>query len=118
VRRRTRHLVAAIVTMGAMTTVLIGTLESSVPFVSPGQLNADLDGRRVQVEGIVESITPQHDQLRLELSDGGSATVVVTYAYTEHRPLTLEAGRVVVAKGPYRDGVVEANQVSVRAHEP
>lgn len=114
--RRLRHAIAAVVTVAAMTTVLVGTLQASVPFVAPGQLDSDLDGRRVQVEGLVDTVTPEHDHLRIELTDG-AARVVVIYAYAEHRPLTLEAGRVVVAKGQYRDGVVEANQVSVRAHE-
>ena len=116
-RRRARYIVATTVSVAAMTSVLVGTLQASVPFVTPGQLDADLDGQRVQVEGIVEAITSEQDHLSLEVTDGGSATVVVTYAYTETRPLTLETGRVVVAKGQYLDGIVQANQVSVRAHE-
>jgi cytochrome c-type biogenesis protein CcmE len=115
-RRRGRYLVAAVVTVAAMTTVLVGTLQASVPFVGPGQLDAGLDGRRVQVEGMVERVTLETDHLRLEVSDG-SASVEVIYAYAEHRPLTLATGRIVVAKGQFRDGIVHANQVSVRAHE-
>lgn len=116
-RRRTRNLAAAAVTATAMATVLIGTVQSSVPFVSPGQLDDDLDGRRVQVEGVVTYVDARDDHLRLELSDGDAAEVAVTYSYREHRPLTLEAGRIVVAKGEYSDGLVTATQVSVRAHE-
>lgn len=116
-RRRARVVVAAIVTAASMAMVLIGTLESSVPFVSPAELDAGLDGRRVQVEGVVEAIAPASEHLEIEVSDGGAATVTVQYAYTEQRPITLEAGRIVVAKGVYRDGVVEAGRVSVRAHE-
>ncbi len=116
-RRHRRNVLAAAVTVTAMATVLIGTLQSSVPFVSPGQLDDDLDGRRVQVEGVVASVVPGDDHVRLELSDGDAGTVSVSYAYSEHRPLTLEVGRIVVAKGQYRDGEVAATQVSVRAHE-
>jgi cytochrome c-type biogenesis protein CcmE len=51
------------------------------------------------------------------LSDGGDARAQVRYAYAGQRPITLEEGRLVVAKGVYSEGVVEAKQISVRAHE-
>jgi cytochrome c-type biogenesis protein CcmE len=117
VKRRTRFLLLAAVTVAAMTMVLIGTFEASVPFVAPGDLTDEHEGRRVQVEGIVETMTVRPDHLLLELSDDGAATAQVRYAYAGQRPLTLEEGRLVVAKGVYREGVVEANQISVRAHE-
>jgi cytochrome c-type biogenesis protein CcmE len=116
VKRRARLLVAAAMTVAAMTMVLIGTFQSSVPFVGPGDLGPEFDGRRVQVEGLVDRVTPRRDHLVLELSDGDAATVTVRYTYTDQRPLTLEVGRIVVAKGLYRKGVVDAHQVSVRAH--
>jgi cytochrome c-type biogenesis protein CcmE len=117
VRREIRTGLAGLVTVVAMATVLVGTMQSSVPFVGPGELDAALEGRRVQLEGVVESITPEQDRLVIEVTGPGPAAATVSYAYAERRPLTLEPGRVVVAKGLYRDGVVEANQVSVRAHE-
>lgn len=116
-RRRTRLLVSGTVTVFAMTMVLIGTLESSVPFVGPADLGPGLEGKRLQVEGIVQGLTVGPDDLTFELSDGAGATVLVRYAYSGQRPLTLEDGRLVVAKGLYRQRVVEAYQVSVRAHE-
>jgi cytochrome c-type biogenesis protein CcmE len=112
-----RLVAAAVVTAAAMTMVIVGTWQSSVPFVGPGDLGPELDGQRVQVEGLVERLAPRHDHLILELSDGGATTATVRYAYADRRPLTLEEGRVVVAKGLYRKGVVDAHQVSVRAHE-
>ena len=114
--RRLRLATAAVVTAGAMTLVLIGTWQSSVPFVGPDDLGPQLDGQRVQVEGLVEELTPRQGQLVLEITDGGSATATVRYAYPDQRPLTLEKGRVVVAKGLYHNGVINAHQVSVRAH--
>lgn len=116
-KRRTRLLVSGTVTVFAMTMVLIGTLESSVPFVGPADLGPTLEGKRLQVEGIVQGLTVGPDDLTFELSDGAGATVLVRYAYSGQRPLTLEDGRLVVAKGLYRQRVVEAYQVSVRAHE-
>jgi cytochrome c-type biogenesis protein CcmE len=97
--------------------VLIGTFQSSVPFVSPGDLTPDYEGRRVQVEGIVETMNVLPDHLLLELSDGSGATAVIRYDYEGQRPLTLTEGRLVVAKGLYRQGVIESHQVSVRAHD-
>lgn len=116
-KRRTRLLVSGTVTVFAMTMVLIGTLESSVPFVGPADLGPTLEGKRLQVEGIVQGLTVGPDDLTFELSDGAGATVLVRYPYSGQRPLTLEEGRLVVAKGLYRQRVVEAYQVSVRAHE-
>ena len=114
--RRGRVVIAAVVTAAAMAMVLAGTWQSSVPFVGPGDLGPEHDGQRVQVEGRVEALSPDRDQLVLELSDGGAAATV-RYAYADRRPLTLEVGRIVVAKGLYAEGVIDAHQVSVRAHE-
>jgi cytochrome c-type biogenesis protein CcmE len=116
-RRRARYLISTAVTVAAMTMVVVGTLQSSVPFVGPADLDSTLDGRRVQVEGIVEAITPESDHLVITLTDKAAGTALVHYTYADQRPLTLEEGRLVVAKGLYRDGVVQAHQVSVRAHE-
>ena len=114
--RPARTAVAAAMAMAAMAMVVAGTFRASVPFVGPGDLGPELDGRRVQVEGRVEGLTSGVHELELRLADGNAATTV-RYVYADQRPLTLEVGRIVVAKGLYRDGVVEAHQVSVRAHE-
>ena len=115
--RNTRVAVAAVVTAGAMAMVLVGTLQASVPFVGPDDLGPELDGRRVQVEGRVEALTAHSDHLVLELSGGGASTTTVRYTYADQRPLTLEVGRIVVAKGLYAEETIDAHQVSVRAHE-
>jgi cytochrome c-type biogenesis protein CcmE len=117
VSRRARLLLAGTVTVVAMTLVLVGTFQASTPFLAPADLSADHEGRRVQVEGIVQSLQVGSNQLVLELTDGTGATALVRYAYVGQRPLTLEEGRLVVAKGVYRDGVIESHQVSVRAHD-
>jgi cytochrome c-type biogenesis protein CcmE len=117
VRRPTRLVIAAVVTVVAMTMVLVGTFESSVPFIGPADLSPELEGRRLQVEGIVQTMTVETDHLLLELTDGTGATALVRYTFMGQRPLTVEEQRLVVAKGVYRGGVVEAHQVSVRAHE-
>ena len=110
-------MIASVVTVVAMTMVLVGTFESSVPFIGPADLSPDLEGHRIQVEGIVQTMTVETDHLLLELTDGTGATAVVRYTFLGQRPLTIDEERLVVAKGIYRGGVVEADQVSVRAHE-
>lgn len=111
-----RLLVASVISIGAMGMVLFGTWQSSIPFVSPAELSNDLDGQRVQVEGIVRGLEVNDGGLGFELT-GGPASVPVSYRYSDGRPLTLEEGRVAVAKGIYSDGALQAQQVSIRAHE-
>lgn len=112
-----RLALALAVTFVAMTAVLLGTQQSAVPFISPGELNHSLGGKRVQVEGTVQRLVASEGSLRFALADGAGATVTVIYRLRDQRPLTLDEGRLAIAKGIYRDGVVEAQQVSVRAHE-
>jgi len=114
---RVRLVGATLIALLAMGTVLLGTLQSAVPFVSPAELDASLLGRRVQVEGLVRGLEPYADGLRFDLSDGMGAVVAVEYRYGAGRPLALDEGRLAIAKGVYRDGRIVAQQVSVRAHE-
>ena len=41
----------------------------------------------------------------------------VRVTYDKPLPDTMQNGRIVVAKGEYRDGTVVAKELSVRAHE-
>ncbi|MBW6456256.1 MAG: cytochrome c maturation protein CcmE [Trueperaceae bacterium] len=114
---RVRLVGATLIALLAMGTVLLGTWQSAVPFVSPAELDASLLGRRVQVEGLVRGLEPYPEGLRFDLSDGMGAVVAVEYRYGAGRPLALDEGRLAIAKGVYRDGRIVAQQVSVRAHE-
>jgi cytochrome c-type biogenesis protein CcmE len=116
-RSRAGLVIAGLVAVAAMTMAVVSTLQSAVPFVGPSELTPELDGRRVQVEGVVVAMSPEGDRLVLILSDFDGTEALVHYSYTGPPPLALEEGRLVVAKGTYRQGVVEAHQVSVRAHE-
>ena len=114
---RLRLVGATAIALLAMGAVLFGTLQSSVPFLAPGDLDPSLNGRRVQVEGVVRALEADTQGLRFDLRDGGAASVRVEYRYGAGRPLALEDGRLAIAKGIYRDGAIVANQVSIRAHE-
>jgi cytochrome c-type biogenesis protein CcmE len=117
VRGRARLIGASLIALAAMSMVLLGTLQSSVPFLSPGELTPSFDGRRVQVEGLVHNLAPSADGVTFDLTDGGAASVAVQYRYGAGRPLALDVGRLAIAKGTYRDGMIVAQQVSIRAHE-
>jgi cytochrome c-type biogenesis protein CcmE len=117
VNPRVRFVGATVIALAAMALVLAGTLQSSVPFLSPGDLDATHAGRRVQVEGIVRNLEPVPGGLHFELSDRDATPVRVEYRYGAGRPLALDEGRLAIAKGMYRDGRIDAQQVSVRAHE-
>ena len=114
---RVRLVGATLIALLAMSTVLLGTWQSAVPFVSPAELDPSLLGRRVQVEGLVRGLEPFADGLRFELNDGLGAVVAVEYRYGAGRPLALDEGRLAVVKGIYRDDGIAAQQVSIRAHE-
>lgn len=116
-RSGVRLVVAAIVAMATLTAVLVGTLQSSVAFVGPAEMGPAMEGKRVQVEGIVHSLVVQEEYLSFVLMDDEGIGVTVSYLHRDQRPLTLENGRLAIAKGIYHDGVIEAHQVSVRAHE-
>lgn len=115
--RRRRTALAGVVTAGAMALVLAGTWQASVPFVTPADLGPGLEDQRVQVEGVVEDLTAREGHLGFRLADGAGNAVPIRYVYEAQRPLTLEDGRIVVAKGRYESGSIDADQVSVRAHE-
>jgi cytochrome c-type biogenesis protein CcmE len=112
-----RLLLASVIGFSAMSMVLLGTWQSSIPFISPADLGPSLEGKRVQVEGIVRALEPLGGNLSFELTDSGNATVAVSYRYRDGRPLALDEGRLAIAKGIYRGGLIEAQQVSIRAHE-
>jgi cytochrome c-type biogenesis protein CcmE len=116
-RERRRLVMAAVVAGITLSMVFFGTWQSAVPFITPAQVGPSLEGSRLQVEGIVQNAQVSDEFLNFELTDGENARVPVVYRYRNQRPLTLENGRVAIAKGFYQEGILEAHQVSVRAHE-
>jgi cytochrome c-type biogenesis protein CcmE len=116
-RGKWRLAAALLIAVLLMAVVLVDIRQAAVPFLSPSQLNESLQGQRLQVEGIVARIEQYGELLRIELTDGAAAGVTVLYRAGSQRPLTLEKGRLVVARGIYRNGVLTAERVAVRAHE-
>jgi cytochrome c-type biogenesis protein CcmE len=116
VRRGIRLLVGGTIAVSAMGMALVGTLQSTVPFLTPSEVGSSLEGRRIQVEGIVVGLEATTGGLTFHVSDGRSV-VPVDYRYGAGRPLALENGRLAVVKGVFRDGIIVAQHVSIRAHE-
>lgn len=114
-RRKNKLLVT---TVGIL--VLLGALgatsmNASAEFVSPTQLSdGDYRGDWVNLEGSVDDLETQGQQITFEVTDGNSS-VRVTYDKT--LPDTMQEGRIVVAKGQYEGDTLVAKQLSVRAHE-
>jgi cytochrome c-type biogenesis protein CcmE len=116
-RRPGRLVMAAVVAGITLSMVLFGTWQSAVPFISPADVEPSLEGSRLQIEGLVENIEMSDEYLKFDLTDGMDAGVPVVYRYRDQRPLALENGRLAIAKGFYQDGILRAQQVSIRAHE-
>jgi cytochrome c-type biogenesis protein CcmE len=106
--------------VGVGIVVLLGglgatTMSASTEFVSPTELEeGDYQGEWVNLEGAVADLQTEGERTAFEVSDGNESVRVV---YDEPLPETMQNGRIVVAKGEYRDGTVVANELSVRAHE-
>ncbi|WP_327052998.1 cytochrome c maturation protein CcmE domain-containing protein [Halomicrococcus gelatinilyticus] len=106
--------------VGVGIVVLLGglgatTMSASTEFVSPTELEeGDYQGEWVNLEGAVTNLTTDDEQATFHVADDNES---VRVTYDKPLPDTMQNGRIVVAKGEYRDGTVVANELSVRAHE-
>lgn len=91
------------------------TMGITTRFVTPTDVSQEnLDGERINLEGRVTAMNDSGETLRFEVFDENASVPVV---YDGTTPETMGNGRIVVAKGVYEDGRVEAQKLSVRAHE-
>ena len=106
--------------VGVGIVVLLGglgatTMSASTEFVSPTELErGDYQGEWVNLEGAVTNLTTDEGQATFHVTDDNES---VRVTYDKPLPDTMQNGRIVVAKGEYRDGTVVAKELSVRAHE-
>jgi cytochrome c-type biogenesis protein CcmE len=94
----------------AVTTMGGGAAE----FVSPTDIEEGYSADRVNLEGVVTDLDETTDGLRFTVRDPNASVPVV---YEGQMPETMAEGRTVVAKGYFNGTAVEANSLSVRAHE-
>ncbi|WP_137284414.1 cytochrome c maturation protein CcmE domain-containing protein [Halorussus salinisoli] len=114
-RRKTKLVVAAVgmlVLFGVLGTT---TMSATTEFVTPTSLDeGDYRGEWVNLEGSVEGLDADGQRATFRVNDGNVSIPVV---YEKQLPDTMQNGRIVVAKGVYRDGRLTAKELSVRAHE-
>ncbi|XGI84279.1 cytochrome c maturation protein CcmE [Halorutilales archaeon Cl-col2-1] len=114
--RRRKKLIFGGTGMAVLLLVLTATtMGTTTRFVSPTDVSQEnLDGERINLEGRVTAMNDSGETLRFEVFDENASVPVVHDGTT---PETMGKGRIVVAKGVYKDGRVEAQKLSVRAHE-
>jgi len=114
VQRKTKLVVAGVgiaLLFGLLTTTSTATTQ----FVSPTELDEGSHaGDRVNLEGRVANLSTAGERITFRVTDGNETVPVV---YEKTMPETMANGRIVVAKGVYEDGRLDARQLSVRAHE-
>lgn len=114
-RRRTKLLFAGV--GAAVLLVLLGTtvMNASAEFVTPTNVDeGGYEGEWVNLEGEVADLEQRDGRLTFAVEDPNASVDVV---YDGEMPETMAEGRIVVAKGLVTDGTVEANDLSVRAHD-
>ncbi|MDY6775762.1 MAG: cytochrome c maturation protein CcmE [Halobacteria archaeon] len=114
--RRRKKLIFGGTGMAVLLLVLTATtMGITTRFVTPTDVSQEnLDGERINLEGRVTAMNDSGETLRFEVFDENASVPVV---YDGTTPETMGNGRIVVAKGVYEDGRVEAQKLSVRAHE-
>jgi cytochrome c-type biogenesis protein CcmE len=114
--RRKRKVVVAAVGILVLGGVLgTTTMSATTEFVSPTALDSgSYDGEWVNLEGVATDLDRADGTIRFVVTDENESVPVV---YEKPMPETLQNGRIVVAKGKYVDGRLDATKLSVRAHE-
>lgn len=93
----------------------ITSFGATAEFVTPTDLaeNDDYEGQVVKLEGRAVDIDDR-DQITFDVVDANH-TIQVTYDGT--MPETMSEGRLVVAEGVYDGEAVDAEDLTIRAHE-
>jgi cytochrome c-type biogenesis protein CcmE len=94
----------------------VTTMGGAAEFVSPTDLEEEsgYEGSRVNLEGIVTGLEQRDGRIHFDVTDANAS---VPASYDGPMPETMADGRTVVAKGYFDGSSVEADDLSVRAHE-
>ena len=113
--RRTKVLVGGVGIAVLLAILATTTMGSAPEFVSPTDLaeTDDHDDELVKLEGRVVGLEAG-DQLSFEVADENHTKPVT---YDGEMPETMSEGRLVVAEGYYDGGSLEADDLTIRAHE-
>ncbi len=113
--RRTKLLFGSVFVVVLLAVLATTTMGSSAEFVTPEDLETDdqYDGEVVQLEGIVVDLNDE-DGIEFDVTDGNYTVAV---AYDGDKPETLSEGREAVAEGHFDGEAVDADDLTIRAHE-
>ncbi|WP_336133917.1 cytochrome c maturation protein CcmE [Natronomonas amylolytica] len=113
--RRTKGVVGGVGIAVLLAILASTTMGATAEFVTPTNLTEtdSYDGELVKLEGRVVDLQSD-DEITFGVADGNH-TVSVTY--DGDMPETMAEGRLVVAEGRYDGEHVEAESLTVRAHE-
>lgn len=113
--RRTKGIVGAIGITVLLAILASTTMGATAEFVTPTDLaeTDSPDNELVKLEGRVVDLQSD-DEITFDVADRNH-TVAVTYDGT--MPETMAEGRLVVAEGYYDGNQMEAESLTVRAHE-
>lgn len=113
--RRTKLLFGCVFVVVLLAILATTTMGSSAEFVTPEDLETDdqYDGEVVQLEGIVVDLNDE-DGIEFDVTDGNYTVAV---AYDGDKPETLSEGREAVAEGHFDGEGVDADDLTIRAHE-
>ena len=114
VRRKAKLLVTVVGILVLLGVLGATTISASTEFVTPTNVSAEHSGEWVNLEGRVADLETTGQRTTFNVTEDNQS-VPVTHEGT--LPDTMQEGRIVVAKGLYEDGRLEASQLSVRAHE-
>lgn len=109
-------LVVGTVGVSVLLSILAFTsLGATAEFVKPTDLadTDEYDGDVVKLEGRAVGIT-DGDAITFDVADDNHT---VSVRYDGEMPETMSEGRLVVAEGVYDEGSVNANDLTIRAHE-
>lgn len=131
--RRKTTLVLGVLVIVFLGGVMMTSIGATTQRISPEEAaSGEYDGQAVQVEGVINSDIERGDKIVFELAGNESmanksvskmdfdldnaAHVTVVAEPEAASAATLEKGRWARVKGEIHDGVIEANEVVVDAH--
>ncbi|MFQ3293775.1 MAG: cytochrome c-type biogenesis protein CcmE [Halobacteriales archaeon] len=115
--KRTHKLLLGGVVIAVLIGVVATSMGSTTPKLAPSELESgEYDGEYVALEGRATDVRIG-DTVRLTVVGNTSDARVPVVVRDDSVPATLQSGQLVIVKGEYENGRLEASEVLVRSHE-
>jgi len=113
--RKAKLLVGGVGIVVLLSVLAVTTMGSAAEYVEPTDLAEDeaYEGQYVQLEGLALDVEDD-EVISFEVVDENHS---VSVTYDGEMPETMSDGRFVVAEGQFDGDAVDADDLSVRAHE-